>query len=317
MGKKIESLDDIASAANSENDTLTSEDKDFAVRSNREGMDEDLAQLKAFSDKVYEEAIQLRGADDEDEASLNILTMSLKTNYKRLRKRLKPYSNALQNDIDLRKEDFEKIKDLEILAEKIVAIIAREENDEDTLSETDFEGLKLKKVKAREERMKMAKKGGASQVKIGSDQEDARVTDTMFHDIRRSEFKRFVEKSKENESRNSWKRIAQKVRIGFLVSLLIILPLSYFVLGNSSVSSRATVNPRPYRNIMEMKRAYEVKGKLVAVVPGHWEKLLPMEKETQIKRLVRATGSRWQAIEVFDGEGKILAEYKSGKVSAF
>jgi len=316
MAKKMEAEKQVGLVENAMADPKATLD----VLQSKEGISNDLAQLKAFAEKVYDEAVRLRSGVDGQNEAYDFLIMTVKSDSARLKERFFAYQKALEEGFELRAKDFEDLQEIETLYEKVRAILADEHNDVSELTASQLGRIREKKAREKEEKLrrtqeaaKATEKPGALAENLGDTEESA----DALHDIRRDQYKEFLERSKELSERQAWQTLRAQSKYILAGILILLIPICYFAYGFLSSKDRVEVDRFAYRDVFQMEAAYEQGATFIAIVEPTWKSLYPDEKRMMINNLLTRLDQRFVVIQVFDSQGGILADFKNGKASFY
>ena len=278
---------------------------------------EEIAQIKAFSEQLYDQALQLRMELLEGE-NPDILAMAVQTNLRRFKEHLQKFQNnlkVLNQSLSVRESD--ELEDLEILQEMIEGLIAirkiedqKKQGQKVTIKMPDMAKVYAKREKLKERAKERAEK--AIEDTKERAKENARRSEIL--EIMMEELRRAKKKQEEKIRQEFWNIYKKKIKVAVLVVLLGIIPLAYLTLGVFGENSKISVNVYDYRKEIEMSKAYEKDRIFYGIVENRWQKLYPKEKTLQINKLAKRLGNRIMGIEIIDQKGELLAEYRRKEV---
>lgn len=314
MAKKMEAEKQVGLVENSE-PRATAE-----ILQSKEGISNDLAQLKAFAEKVYDEAVRLRSGVDGENETYDFLIMTVKSDSGRLKERFFAYQKALEDGFELRAKDFEDLEAIEVLYEKVRAIVADEHNDLGELTASQLGRIRERKAREKEEKLRQAQETAKVTEKpavLADNVADTEASEEALLDIRRTQYKDFLDRSKEISEREAWRKLRHQSKFLIAGFLLLLIPVIYFAYGYFSPKDRVKIDHFAYRDVFQMEAAYEQGNTFIAVVEPSWKSLYPDEKRMMFNNLLGRLDDRFSAIQVFDPKGGILADFKNGKAAFY
>lgn len=316
MAKKLEEDNKVGAL-----DKVVSEaPRAFDFNQGKEGISDDLAQLKAFAEKVYDEAVRLRSGIDGQNDTYQFLIMTVKSDSGRLKDRFFAYQKALDDGLELRTKDFEDLQDVETIYEKVRAILADEHNDVGELTASQLGRIREKKAREKEEKLRREQEAAKLTEKPAALSEplaESEASEETLHEIRRAQYKEFLERSKDLSERKAWSTLRHQSKYVVAAILVLLIPICYFAYGFLSAKDRIKIDHFAYRDVFQMEAAYEQGPTFIAVVEPTWKSLYPDEKRMMINNLSARLDERFQAIQVYDDQGGILADFKNGKTSFY
>ncbi len=292
----------------------------FDFSQGKEGLSNDLAQLKAFAEKVYDGAVRLRSGIDGENDTYQFLIMTVKSDSARLKDRFFAYQKALEDGLELRTKDFEDLQEIETLYEKVRAILADEHNDVGELTASQLGRIREKKAREKEEKLRREQEAAKLTEKPAALSEplaESEASEETLHEIRRAQYKEFLERSKDLSERKAWTALRHQSKFIVATVLILLIPICYFAYGFLSVKDRVKIDHFAYRDIFQMEGAFEQGSTFIAVVEPTWKSLYPDEKRMMINNLANRLDERFLLIQVYDEQGGIVADFKNGKTSFY